>query len=65
MLTSLGAAPVEELFPFDDDRIERERLVVRHATAPLAAELPIVREMLNASFVQLGYYTEIDADELA
>ena len=28
-------------------------------------ELELVRTLLNASFAQLGYYTEIDADELA
>jgi hypothetical protein len=58
--------PVDQLFPFDDDRFERERLEVRQANRKrVAEELVPVREMLNASFAQLGYYTEIDADELA
>ncbi|RJO70937.1 hypothetical protein D5S18_27570 [Nocardia panacis] len=30
-----------------------------------AAQLPILREMLNAAFAQLGYYTEISAAQLA
>jgi len=61
-----GTVPVEELFPFDDRRIERERLEVRHADrSRVADQLPFIREMLNASFAQLDYYTEIDDDELA
>jgi hypothetical protein len=61
-----GQAPVEELFPFDDARIERESLEVRHADRRRVSEqLPFIRQMLNASFAQLDYYTEIDADELA
>jgi hypothetical protein len=58
--------PVDELVRFDDARIEREQLEVRHARRRrMKQELVFVREMLNASFAQLGYYTEIDADELA
>ena len=61
-----GGPPVEELFPFDQDRIERERLEVRHVNRRrMKQELDVVRRLLNASFAQLGYYTEIDADELA
>lgn len=61
-----GTVPVEKLFPFDDERIERERLEVRRADRKRVAEqLPLIRDMLNASFAQLDYYTEIDADELA
>ncbi|MET7423000.1 hypothetical protein [Dactylosporangium sp. NPDC005555] len=53
-------------FPFDDARIAAEKLVVRHGSRRrFAAQLPILREMLNASFAQLGYYTEISAGELA
>ncbi|MEV0566558.1 hypothetical protein [Dactylosporangium sp. NPDC050588] len=53
-------------FTFDDARIAAEDLVVRHGSRRrFKAQLPILREMLNASFAQLGYYTEIDADELA
>jgi hypothetical protein len=59
-------APVERLFPFDDERIEKERLEVRRADRKRVSEqLPFIRDMLNASFAQLAYYTEIDADELA
>ena len=61
-----GTVPVDTLFPFDDARIEREQLEVRQADRKrIADQLPFIREMLNASFDQLGYYTEIDADELA
>ncbi|GAA1805699.1 hypothetical protein GCM10009682_29460 [Luedemannella flava] len=55
-----------EPFVFDDARLAAEGLVVRHASRRgFASQLPILRGMLNASFGQLGYYTEIDADELA
>ncbi|MEV4512312.1 hypothetical protein AB0K00_25520 [Dactylosporangium sp. NPDC049525] len=54
------------LFPFDDTRLRSEGLVLRHGSRRrFTAQLPILRQMLNASFAQLGYYTEIDADELA
>jgi hypothetical protein len=67
IVENLGALPpVERLFPFDDERIERERLEVRRADRKRVSEqLPFIRDMLNASFAQLGYYTKIDADELA
>lgn len=53
-------------FRFDDGRIPAERLVVRHGSRRhLRAQLPILREMLNASFAQLGYYTPISAEQLA
>jgi len=58
--------PVDEVFAFDDERIEREQLEVRQANRKrIDAELEIVRGMLNASFEQRAYYTPIDADELA
>ena len=58
--------PVDELFRFDQERVEREHLEVRHASRKhLAEELPVVRGMLNASFAQRGYYTEIDEAEFA
>ncbi|HEX7310890.1 MAG TPA: hypothetical protein VF232_06895 [Gaiellaceae bacterium] len=61
-----GTTPVETLFPFDDARIEAERLEVRQADRKrISEQLPLIRQMLNASFAQLDYYTEIDADELA
>lgn len=60
------AGDPEALFPFDDTRLAAEGLVLRHGSRRrFTAQLPILREMLNASFAQLGYYTEIDADELA
>ena len=31
----------------------------------MTAEVELVRGLLNASFAQRGYYTEIDADEMA
>jgi len=62
----LPDADPDTLFPFDDARLAAERLVLRRGSRRrFAAQLPILREMLNASFAQLGYYTEIDADELA
>jgi GNAT superfamily N-acetyltransferase len=60
------ATPVEKVFPFPDERIEAEGLEVRQADRRRVEEqLDFVRKMLNESFAQLGYYTEIDADELA
>lgn len=56
----------DTLFPFDDTRRRAEGLVLRHGSRRrFAAQLPILRAMLNASFAQLGYFTEIGADELA
>jgi hypothetical protein len=53
-------------FRFDDARIAAERLAIRHGTRRrFRDQLPILREMLNASFAQLGYYTEISAGQLA
>ena len=63
-LAAGGAA--DELFAFDPGRVESQRLEVRRANRRrLEEELPLVREMLNASFAQRGYYTEIDEDEFA
>ena len=60
-----GADP-DGAFRFDDARIAAERLVVRHGSRRhLRAQLPILREMLNASFAQLRYYTPISAAQLA
>ena len=67
-IIAVGEDPVDDLggFRFDDARITAERLVVRHGSRRhLRAQLPILREMLNASFAQLGYYTPISADQLA
>jgi hypothetical protein len=53
-------------FVFDDARIAAEQLVIRHGSRRhLRSHLPILRQMLNASFAQLGYYTEISAEQLA
>jgi hypothetical protein len=53
-------------FSFDDGRIAGEDLVVRYGSRRrLDDQLPILRGLLNASFAQLGYYTEISAAELA
>ncbi|WP_307834104.1 GNAT family N-acetyltransferase [Paractinoplanes lichenicola] len=53
-------------YQFDDSRIAAEQLVIRHGTRRgLHHQLPILRSMLNASFAQLGYYTEISAAQLA
>ena len=53
-------------FAFDDARVAAEGLVVRHGSRRrFRAQLPILREMLNASFAQLGYYTPISAAQLA
>ena len=61
-----GAAGPDGGFRFDDARIGAERLVVRHGSRRhFRDQLPILREMLNASFGQLGYYTEISAGQLA
>jgi hypothetical protein len=65
-LCELSDADPDTPFPFDDGRIARERLVVRHGCRRrFDDQLPILRAMLNASFAQLGYYTGIAADELA
>jgi hypothetical protein len=53
-------------FRFDDTRLATEELVIRHGSRRhLRRQLPLLREMLNASFAQLGYYTSISAEQLA
>ncbi|MGI5238493.1 hypothetical protein [Dactylosporangium sp. CA-139066] len=60
------SAGADALFPFDEARVAAEGLAIRYGSRKRFKEqLPILREMLNASFAQLGYYTEISADELA
>ncbi|MCO8273744.1 GNAT family N-acetyltransferase [Actinoplanes sp. TRM 88003] len=55
-----------DAYKFDDSRLAAERLVIRHGSRRgLRHQLPILRKMLNASFAQLGYYTEISAEQLA
>jgi GNAT superfamily N-acetyltransferase len=54
-----------EVFGFDDARIAAERLELhRGDRRRLGQQLPILRELLNASFAQLDYYTEISAEQL-
>lgn len=66
VIAPVAGPPVEALFPFDDARIAAEGLEVRQADRrKIDEQLTFVRSMLNASFAQLGYYTEIDEDELA
>ncbi|MER6949610.1 hypothetical protein ABT294_36920 [Nonomuraea sp. NPDC000554] len=64
--TWICPVPAEPAFTFDDERIAAERLRVHRGDRKRVGEqLPILREMLNASFAQLGYYTEISAEQLA
>lgn len=43
-----------------------EGVVLRHADRRrLDEQLPVLRQMLNAAFAELGYFTQIEADELA
>jgi hypothetical protein len=61
-----AGAPPDGGFAFDDARIAAEGLVVRHGSRRrFRAQLPILREMLNASFAQLPYYTAISVEQLA
>ncbi|MFI6290602.1 hypothetical protein ACIBEJ_03415 [Nonomuraea sp. NPDC050790] len=64
--TWICPVPGEEVFAFDDARLAAEGLEVhRGQRRRLGEQLPILREMLNAAFAQLGYYTEISARQLA
>ncbi|WP_188197414.1 hypothetical protein [Nonomuraea sp. SYSU D8015] len=64
--TWICPVPDKPVFDFDDRRIEAEGLRVHRGDRRRVQEqLPILREMLNASFAQLGYYTEISAEQLA
>jgi hypothetical protein len=65
-LVDVAGSPSDGGFRFDDDRIAAERLVVRRGSRKgFSVQLVILREMLNASFARLGYYTEISAEQLA
>jgi len=56
----------DQVFSFDDSRMAAEQLQLHRGDKRRVAEqLPILREMLNASFAQLGYYTAISAEQLA
>jgi hypothetical protein len=64
--TWICPVPEKPVFDFDDERVEAERLRVhRGDRRRIGEQLPILRAMLNASFAQLGYYTEISAGQLA
>jgi len=61
-----GAGDPGEIFGFDEARFAAEDLELhRGDRRHIGRQLPILREMLNASFAQLGYYTEISAEQLA
>lgn len=54
-----------ELYSFDDARLEAEQLEIhRGSKKKMGEQLPIIREVLNASFAQLPYYTEISQEEI-
>ena len=60
-----GLPDIGDVFAFDDSRFAAEGLELhRGDRRRLAEQLPILRGMLNASFAQLGYYTEISAEQL-
>ena len=59
----LGALDPAEVFPVD--RLPEGTVLRRADRRRLAEQLPLLRQMLNASFAELGYYTHIEADELA
>jgi hypothetical protein len=61
-----GAGDPGEIFGFEDARFAAEDLELhRGDRRHIGGQLPILREMLNASLAQLGYYTEISAEQLA
>ncbi|MEU6715648.1 hypothetical protein ABZ897_29650 [Nonomuraea sp. NPDC046802] len=63
--TWICPVPGKPLFAFDDTRMAAERLQVHRGDRRRVKEqLPILRGMLNAGFAQLGYYTEISAEQL-
>ncbi|GAA2460229.1 hypothetical protein GCM10010191_95830 [Actinomadura vinacea] len=58
-------ADPDTTFAFDDARIAAEGLVLHRGDKKRFREqLPVLREMLNDSFAQLGYYTDISAEQL-
>jgi len=65
-IVDVRAAGPDGGFRFDDSRLATEQLLVRHGSRRhLRRRLPLLREMLNASFAQLGYYTPMSAEQLA
>ncbi|MEV0164301.1 hypothetical protein [Nonomuraea fuscirosea] len=64
--TWICPVPDKPVFAFDDARLRAEELRVHRGDRRRVKEqLPILREMLNASFASLGYYTPISAEQLA
>lgn len=54
----------DSAFPFDDARVEAERLEIRHGDRRRFSEqVVILHELLNRSFAPLDYYTEISTEE--
>jgi hypothetical protein len=54
-----------ELYSFDDARVADEQLEIHYGSKKkMGEQLPIIREVLNASFAQLPYYTEISQAEI-
>ncbi|MEV6108496.1 hypothetical protein AB0M28_27895 [Streptomyces sp. NPDC051940] len=63
---NLQATDPDTAYPFDDTRLRTEGLRIHRGNRRrLTTQLPLLRAMLNASFAQLGYYTEISAEKLA
>ncbi|MBC7645106.1 MAG: hypothetical protein H7123_08265, partial [Thermoleophilia bacterium] len=55
-----------ELYKFDDARMAGEQLELHKGSKKkIAEQLPLIHDMLNASFMQLGYYTYISLEELS
>ncbi len=62
----LAALDPDATFAFDDTRLAAEQLVVRRSDRRrLDRQLPVLRRILNASFAQLPYYTQITERDLA
>ncbi|QIS11854.1 hypothetical protein [Nocardia arthritidis] len=59
-------ADPDTVFRFDESRLAAEELVLHRGDRKnIGAQLPMLRAMLNDAFAQLGYYTEISAEQLA
>jgi hypothetical protein len=55
----------DKVFAFDDARLASEELELHYGDRRRFREqLPLLRDMLNASFARLGYYTHISAEQL-
>ena len=58
----LAVLDPDEVFPVG--ALPEGVVLRRGSRRHLAQQLPVLREMLNAAFAELGYYTPIEADEL-